>query len=125
MGARETKDVVVQVYSFPAQDRHADFAVRSGRTRYDCRSGRLGRREGVAELLIFLTMLSANLAVINFLPIPLLDGGHMAFLICEGIMRRPVSERVVRGIPLPRLPVHHQPDALRAGARFGGLIPRH
>src|SRR5205085_8411578 len=51
--------------------------------------------EGVSELLIFLTMLSANLAVLNFLPIPLLDGGHMVFLILEGILRRPVSERVV------------------------------
>ena len=36
--------------------------------------------EGPGKLLIFLTMLSANLAVINFLPIPLLDGGHMVFL---------------------------------------------
>jgi regulator of sigma E protease len=50
---------------------------------------------GPAQLLLFLTMLSANLAVINFLPIPLLDGGHMVFLILEGILRRPVSERVV------------------------------
>ena len=51
--------------------------------------------EGVSQLLIFLTLLSANLAVVNFLPIPLLDGGHMVFLILEGIMRRPVSEKVV------------------------------
>jgi regulator of sigma E protease len=40
-------------------------------------------------------MLSANLAVLNFLPIPLLDGGHMVFLIYEGIRRKPASERVV------------------------------
>ena len=46
-------------------------------------------------LLLFLTVLSANLAVINFLPIPLLDGGHMVFLALEGIFRRPVSEKVV------------------------------
>jgi regulator of sigma E protease len=39
-------------------------------------------------------MLSANLAVLNFLPIPALDGGHMMFLIYEGIFRRPVNERV-------------------------------
>ena len=51
--------------------------------------------QGLAEFLLFLTMLSANLAVINFLPIPILDGGHMVFLILEGIMKRPVSERVV------------------------------
>lgn len=51
--------------------------------------------EGLGKLLIFLTMLSANLAVINFLPIPMLDGGHMVFLAWEGIRGRPASERVV------------------------------
>ncbi len=50
---------------------------------------------GAAQLLLFLTMLSANLAVINFLPIPLLDGGHIVFLVLEGILRRPVNEKVV------------------------------
>ena len=49
---------------------------------------------GLAHLLTFLAMLSANLAVINFLPIPLLDGGHMVFLIWEGIRGKPASERV-------------------------------
>jgi regulator of sigma E protease len=50
--------------------------------------------EGITRLLIFLTMLSANLAVLNFLPIPALDGGHMVFLIYEGLFRKPVNERV-------------------------------
>jgi regulator of sigma E protease len=39
-------------------------------------------------------MLSANLAVLNFLPIPVLDGGHMVFLAYEGIRRKPASEQV-------------------------------
>jgi regulator of sigma E protease len=51
--------------------------------------------EGISSLLVFLTMLSANLAVINFLPIPLLDGGHMVFLAYEGLRGRPANERVV------------------------------
>lgn len=51
--------------------------------------------DGIPALLIFLTMLSANLAVLNFLPIPLLDGGHMAFLAYEGVRGRPASERFV------------------------------
>jgi regulator of sigma E protease len=51
--------------------------------------------EGVGKLLVFLTMLSANLAVINFLPIPLLDGGHMVFLGWEALRGRPASERFV------------------------------
>ena len=50
---------------------------------------------GLADLLIFTAMLSANLAVINFLPIPVLDGGHMVFLILEGIRGKPVGERVL------------------------------
>ena len=51
--------------------------------------------EGTGRLLIFLTMLSANLAIINFLPIPLLDGGHMVFLAWEGVRGRPASEKLV------------------------------
>jgi len=51
--------------------------------------------EGPGKLLLFLTMLSANLAVINFLPIPMLDGGHMVFLGWEGIRGRPASEKFV------------------------------
>jgi regulator of sigma E protease len=40
-------------------------------------------------------MLSANLAVINLLPIPLLDGGHLVFLAYEGIRGRPANEKFV------------------------------
>lgn len=53
---------------------------------------------GKPRLLLFLTFLSANLAVLNFLPIPALDGGHMMFLAWEGIFRRPVNERVQMGL---------------------------
>jgi regulator of sigma E protease len=56
--------------------------------------------QGLPSLLIFLTMLSANLAVINFLPIPLLDGGHMVFLAYEGVRGRPASERFVLALHL-------------------------
>ena len=40
-------------------------------------------------LVLFLGIISINLAVVNFLPIPLLDGGHMVFLAYEAIARRP------------------------------------
>ena len=50
--------------------------------------------EGLPRLLGFLTLLSANLAVLNFLPIPVLDGGHMMFLIYEGIFGKPMNERI-------------------------------
>jgi regulator of sigma E protease len=43
-------------------------------------------------------MLSANLAVINFLPIPVLDGGHMVFLMYELVRGKPPSENVVAAL---------------------------
>jgi regulator of sigma E protease len=49
-------------------------------------------KEGIARLLLFLTLLSANLAIINFLPIPVLDGGHMLFLLYEAVVGKPVNE---------------------------------
>jgi regulator of sigma E protease len=49
---------------------------------------------GTPTFLLFLTFLSANLAVINFLPIPLLDGGLMVFLLYEGIRGKPANEHV-------------------------------
>jgi len=51
--------------------------------------------EGFSRLLLFLTMLSANLAVVNFLPVPVLDGGHIVFLLYEWIRGKPPSEGVV------------------------------
>ncbi|MEM6365961.1 MAG: site-2 protease family protein [Planctomycetota bacterium] len=39
-----------------------------------------------------MTMLSMNLAILNFLPIPVLDGGHMVFLLFEAVMGRRVNE---------------------------------
>jgi regulator of sigma E protease len=44
--------------------------------------------------LLYLGIISINLAVVNFLPIPVLDGGHMVFLIYEGLRGRPPSEGV-------------------------------
>ncbi len=49
---------------------------------------------GIPRLLLFLTLLSANLAILNFLPIPALDGGHMMFLLAEAVTGKPVDERV-------------------------------
>lgn len=44
-------------------------------------------------LLWFLSMISANLAVVNFLPIPIVDGGLFTFLILEKLQGRPLSAR--------------------------------
>ncbi len=52
-------------------------------------------KQGMSKLLLFLGFLSINLAVLNFLPIPVLDGGHMVFLIWEAVTRKRPSERVL------------------------------
>lgn len=49
---------------------------------------------GIAYFLSFLALISVSLGVLNLLPIPILDGGHLLYLAIEGIMRKPVSERV-------------------------------
>ncbi|MEE9293476.1 MAG: RIP metalloprotease RseP [Phycisphaerae bacterium] len=49
---------------------------------------------GLNKFLFFLAMISANLAVINFLPLPIVDGGLMIFLIVEKIKGAPVSLKV-------------------------------
>ena len=47
---------------------------------------------GFKKLIYFLGFLSINLAVLNFLPVPPLDGGQMVFLIAEKIRGRPLPE---------------------------------
>ena len=54
-------------------------------------------KQGWVAMLLFLGFLSVNLAVLNFLPIPVLDGGHMVFLTWEAITGRRPSERVMIG----------------------------
>jgi regulator of sigma E protease len=53
-------------------------------------SGREAQR-GVGSLFLFMAMLSVNLAVLNILPIPVLDGGHLVFLAYEKLRGRPLS----------------------------------
>ncbi|WP_263141450.1 RIP metalloprotease RseP [Pseudomonas sp. RIT-PI-AD] len=51
-------------------------------------------QSGVGEFLNFLAYLSISLGVLNLLPIPVLDGGHLLFYLVEWARGRPVSERV-------------------------------
>jgi regulator of sigma E protease len=48
-------------------------------------------RLGVDPFLAFMALISVNLAVLNLLPIPVLDGGQFIFLLAEGVTRRPLS----------------------------------
>ena len=49
------------------------------------------------EFVFFLGLISVNLAVVNCLPIPVLDGGHMVFLLYEKFRGKPASEGVRSG----------------------------
>ncbi|PIJ49820.1 RIP metalloprotease RseP [Erwinia sp. OLTSP20] len=49
---------------------------------------------GLIYYLMFLALISINLGIINLFPLPVLDGGHLLFLLMEKIKGRPVSERV-------------------------------
>ncbi len=44
------------------------------------------------EFILFIALINVNLAIVNFLPIPVLDGGHMMFLLYEAIRRKPPSD---------------------------------
>jgi regulator of sigma E protease len=48
-------------------------------------------QEGIGSFLAFLAVLSINLGVLNLLPVPVLDGGHLFFFAIEAIIGRPVS----------------------------------
>ncbi len=94
LGARETIDAMTLVYRFLGKlgTQVSPTAFGGPISIFDM-AYRFAS-QGFADLLLFLTIIGANLAVINFLPIPVLDGGHMVFLIYEGITGKPPSEKV-------------------------------
>lgn len=47
---------------------------------------------GIVPYLLFLALISVSLGVLNLLPLPMLDGGHLMYYLYEGVAGRPVSE---------------------------------
>lgn len=91
--ADETYDNVVGIYAMirslfagRISTRNLAGAPRIGKIAYDVAS------MGLIPLIQFLGMLSINLAVLNFLPIPPLDGGQITFLIAEKIRGKPLPD---------------------------------
>ena len=61
------------------------------------RIAQMARKEadqGFVRLLNFIAIISVHLAILNLLPIPVLDGGHLLFYGIEAVIRRPVSTRM-------------------------------
>jgi len=50
-------------------------------------------KAGWLNLFYFMGLLSVNLGILNLLPIPVLDGGHLVFLTVESLRRKPLTER--------------------------------
>ena len=98
-GVFETRDQIVNLYltlKRVAYDRTVSATNLSGPVGI-FHFGSIVAQRGYDWLIWFLAMLSANLAVVNFLPIPILDGGHMVFLLWEKLTGRAPSRRVQEG----------------------------
>ena len=93
-GVTETRDFILQFYL-------TLHRMVTGRVSYKNMMGPVGifnagrqfAYKGPDWLIWFLAMISANLAVVNFLPIPIVDGGLFTFLIVEKIQGRPLSAK--------------------------------
>jgi len=55
-------------------------------------SGEAGA-QGMASVVFLIAILSINLGVLNLLPIPILDGGHLLFFLIEAVLRKPLGDR--------------------------------
>ena len=53
--------------------------------------------QGLISFLSFMALLSISLAIINILPFPALDGGHLVFVVIEGIIRREIPVKIKMG----------------------------
>lgn len=51
--------------------------------------------EGILNLIHFIALISVNLAVLNLLPIPVLDGGHIMFFLVEALLGRPIGAKKI------------------------------
>ncbi|QDT56318.1 Putative zinc metalloprotease [Caulifigura coniformis] len=96
MSFRHTRNSVLDIYLTLRNLVSGDLSIRSLHGPIGiAKAASVVAEEGFADFLMFLGLISINLAVINFLPIPVLDGGHMVFLLWEAIARRKPSERVL------------------------------
>jgi len=55
-------------------------------------------REGLVYFLYFLAIISVSLAVVNFLPLPVVDGGYVVFLLIEKILGKPVPSKIQNSV---------------------------
>ena len=94
-GVTETKDMVIKFYLTLRQIFRGGLSPRNLQGPVGIlHTGTILSGKGTDWMIWFLAVISANLAVVNFLPLPILDGGHMAFLLWEGATGKKPSEKV-------------------------------
>jgi regulator of sigma E protease len=94
-GVGETRDAILQVYqTVRSMVRHNISPNELSGPVGILTAGYRIAEKGTTRLVWFLSIISANLAVMNFLPIPIVDGGLFTFLIIEKIKGSPISPRV-------------------------------
>ena len=74
--------------NIPLKDMHGVVAI----TKI---GGDMIEKSGKSSGILLAALISMNLAILNILPIPALDGGHLLFLIVEKIMGRPLDEKII------------------------------
>ncbi len=95
------QEAVKQTYSMAVLNLKLFAQMATGRASFDNIGGPVtiayaagvSAERGAVTYLYFLSMISIGLAVLNLLPIPMLDGGHLLFYLVEIVLRRPLSER--------------------------------
>jgi regulator of sigma E protease len=99
--AEAATSAVTQTFYASAQILHAVWEMVTGSRSSEELGGvlRIGKiagdvaKKGVVDFLFLIPMLSINLGLLNLFPIPLLDGGHLAFYAAEAVRGRPLGER--------------------------------
>lgn len=99
LGFREAKSMVSEVFTFLSRMIGGEISARKnlGGIITIGTATHSFANQGLIPLLFFLCMISVNLGVLNLMPIPALDGGHIMFALYEIVRRRPVSISVQNG----------------------------
>lgn len=94
-GVAETRDVLLQGYITIKRmmERSVSPSNLTGPVGIFHAGGKIATSKPIDWTFWFLAIISANLAVVNFLPIPIVDGGQFVFLMLEKVMGRPLSPR--------------------------------
>jgi regulator of sigma E protease len=100
-GLRETWDFIAMTYAMLVD-------TLRGTVSYKEFSGPVGigsiaiqaGRQGITDFIYFMAIISVSLAVLNFLPLPVVDGGYAVFLLIEKVRGKPLSLRVQNSIAM-------------------------